>query len=215
MSLEDVKLFGKWEWKNIVIRDPGLQRYISLRPTIVAHESEGRHAKRRFGKAEVNIVERLINRLMGTGHVKVRKKQSVRNIYEKKHRLTSRSFTGSKITAYRIVKKAFDIIYEKTGENPIQVLVRAIENASPREEPVSVQMGGVIVPVSVDVSPQRRVDLALRFICNAARGKAFVYRRHIWETLAEEIIYAAKNDPERSLAIRKKEEIERAAEASR
>ncbi|NPA86180.1 MAG: 30S ribosomal protein S7 [bacterium] len=215
MGLDDVKLFGRWDWKNIVVRDPGLQRYICLKPTIVAHEAEGRHAKKHFGKAEVNIVERLINRLMGTGHVKVRKKQGVRNIYEKKHRLTSRSFTGMKITAYKIVKKAFELVHERTGENPLQVLVRAIENASPREETVSVQVGGVIVPVSVDVSPQRRVDLALRFLCNAARAKAFVYRKHIWETLAEEIIYAARNDPERSLAVKKKEEIERAAEASR
>ena len=214
MAWEDIKLFGKWEWKGIVVRDPGLQRYICLKPTIVAHESEGRHAKKRFGKAEVNIVERLINRLMGTGHVKVRKKQGVRNIYEKKHRLTSRSFTGMKITAYRIVKKAFDIIYEKTGENPIQVLVRAIENAAPREEITTIEYGGARYPKAVDCSPQRRIDLALRFFVQGAYQKAFNKKISMAESLANEIILAYQNNPQ-SLAISKKSELEKQADASR
>jgi len=208
-----IKLFGKWEW-NVVVRDPSLAPYINLRPTFVAHESEGRHSKDRFGRASVNIVERLMNRLMHTGHVRVRKKGSVKTIVDKKHRLSSKQ-VGNKMLAYKIVKKAFDLIYERTKENPIQVLVRAIEYAGPIEETVSVQIGGIITPISVDTSPQRRVDLALKYICNAARAKAFVKRRPIHETLAEEIIAAAENNSDKSLAIAKKIEVERMSRASK
>ena len=63
-----------------------------------------------------------------------------------------------------IVKTAFEIIYLQTGSNPIEQLVRAIENTSPNEDTTTIAYGGVRYHVSVDISPQRRVDLALRFI---------------------------------------------------
>ncbi|HDD69752.1 MAG TPA: 30S ribosomal protein S7, partial [Candidatus Bathyarchaeota archaeon] len=65
-EVSKIKLFGKWSYENIQIRDIGLQRYISLKPLAVPH-SMGRHEHKRFRKANVNIVERLINNLMRPG----------------------------------------------------------------------------------------------------------------------------------------------------
>ena len=187
---KEIKLFGKWSFKNIVIRDPGLKRYICLKPVFIPH-SEGRHEHRRFAKSQISIVERLVNQMMRPG----------RN-------------AGKKHLAINIVKRAFEIIYLKTGENPIQVLVRAIENAAPREETTRVAYGGILYHISVDVAPQRRVDLALRYIGEGARLAAFNNPKPIEECLADEIIAAANNDMS-SYAIRKKDEIERIALASR
>jgi len=187
---DEIKLFGKWSFEGVEVRDPSLKRYISLRPVWLPHTG-GRHEHRRFGKAEVPIVERLMNKLMRPG-----------------------KNTGKKHLAYNIVKRAFDIIYLRTGENPIQVLVRAIENAAPREETTRIAYGGIIYHVAVDVSPQRRVDLALRFITEGARMAAFNNPKTIEEALADEIIAAANNDP-KSYAISRKEEIERIALSSR
>ncbi len=185
-----IRLFGKWSWIGIEIRDPSLKRYISLKPIWLPHTG-GRHEHRRFGKAEVPIIERLMNKLMGPG----------RN-------------GGKKHLAYNIVKTAFDIIYFETGENPIQVLVRAIENAAPREETTRIMYGGITYRVSVDVAPQRRVDLALRFLAEGARLCAFNNPKPIEQCLAEEIILTSKGNPQ-SYAIKQKEEIERIALSSR
>jgi len=187
---DQIRLFGKWSWVGVEVRDPGLKRYISLKPVWLPHTG-GRHEKRRFAKAEVPIVERLMNKLMRPG----------RN-------------GGKKHLAYNIVKTAFDIIYFETGENPLQVLVRAIENSAPREDTTKITYGGITYRVSVDVSPQRRVDLALRFLTEGARLCAFNNPKPIEECLAEEIILAARGDP-RSHAVKQKEEIERIALSSR
>jgi len=185
-----IRLFGKWSWIGVEVRDPSLKRYISLRPMWLPHTG-GRHEHRRFGKAEVPIVERLINKLMRPG----------RN-------------GGKKHLAYNIVKTAFDIIYFETGENPLQILVRAIENAAPREETTRIMYGGITYRVSVDVAPQRRVDLALKFITEGARLCAFNNPKPIEQCLAEELIMAARGNPQ-SYAIKQKEEIERIALSSR
>ena len=190
VSTPDIKLFGKWSFEGVNVRDPSLKKYISLKPVWLPHTG-GRHEHKRFGKAEVPIVERLINKLMHPGRQ-----------------------GGKKHLAYNIVKKAFDIIYLKTGENPIQVLVRAIENAAPREETTRIAYGGIVYHVAVDVSPQRRVDLALRFITEGARLAAFNNPKPIEECLADEIILAAAGDP-KSYAVSRKEEIERIALSSR
>lgn len=187
---EQIRLFGKWSWVGVDVRDPGLKRYISLKPVWLPHTG-GRHARRRFGKAEVPIVERLMNKLMRPG----------KNM-------------GKKVLAYNIVKTAFDIIHLETGDNPIQVLVRAIENSAPREETTRIMYGGITYHVSVDVSPIRRVDLALRFLTEGARKCAFNNPKPVEECLAEEIILASRGNPQ-SYAIRQKEEIERIALSSR
>lgn len=190
IKVSEIRLFGKWSYDNIVVLDPSLKRYLCLKPVFLPHTG-GRHARRRFGKAEVPIVERLINKMMSPG----------RN-------------TGKKHLAYNIVKRAFDLIHLKTSENPIQVLVRAVENAAPREETTRIMYGGIVYHVAVDVSPQRRIDLALRHLAEGARSKAFNNPMPIEEALAEEIINASNNDP-KSYAIQRKEEIERIALSSR
>jgi len=186
----DIRLFGKWSFENVEVRDPSLKKYVSLKPVFLPHTG-GRHEHRRFGKAEVPIVERLINKLMRPG----------RNM-------------GKKHLAYNIVKQAFEIIHLRTGENPIQVLVRAIENAAPREDVTRIMYGGITYFVAVDVSPQHRVDVALKHLTEGARMCAFNNPKPIEECLADEIIAAAAGDT-RSYAVRRKEEIERIALSSR
>jgi len=190
VKVREIKLFGKWSYDGIVVRDPGLKRYICLKPVFLPHTG-GRHARRRFGKAEIPIVERLMNKIMRPG----------KNM-------------GKKHLAYNIVKKTFDLIYLKTGENPIQILVRAVENAAPREETTRIMYGGIVYHVAVDISPLRRIDIALKHLTEGARNKAFNNPMPIEEALAEELIAAANNDP-RSYAIQRKEEIERIALSSR
>lgn len=186
----EIKLFGKWTFHDVVVKDLGLKRYICLRPVFLPH-TEGRHEHKRFGKADVPLVERLVNNLMRPG----------RN-------------AGKKILAMNIVKNAFEIINLKTGKNPIQVLVEAIERAAPREETTRIAYGGIVYHQSVDVAPQRRVDLALRWLTEGARSASFSNPKSIDECLADEIIAAAQGDP-KSYAIAKKDEIERIAMSSR
>ncbi|HDJ97178.1 MAG: 30S ribosomal protein S7 [Thermoprotei archaeon] len=187
---KEIKLWGRWSLSEVEVRDPGLRKYISLKPVLLPH-TEGRHEKRRFAKSKVPIVERLINQMMRPG-----------------------KNAGKKMLAMNIVKRAFEIIELRTGKNPIQVLVWAIENASPREETTRIAFGGILYHVSVDVAPQRRVDLALRFISEGARNCSFNNPKTIEECLADEIIAAAYGEPT-SYAIRRKEEIERIAYAAR
>jgi len=187
---EELYVFGKYNAKEVVVNDPALKNYICLEPRYVLH-THGRHANIPFAKQKVFIVERLINKVM-----------------RKEHN------TGKKILAYNIVKEAFEIIEKKTKKNPIQVLVDAIINAGPREEIVRLKYGGIAVPKSVDTSSLRRLDVALRNICEGARKAAFKSKKSIAACLADEIIAAANNDS-RSYAIAKKEEVERVAKSAR
>ena len=115
---------------------------------------------------------------------------------------------------YLSLKYHFEIIYLQTSSNPIERLVRAIENASPNEDTTTIAYGGVRYHVSVDISPQRRVDLALRFISLAVRETSFSTKKSAEEILANEIIMAAKNDSN-SFSIKKKFEQERMAMSAR
>ena len=194
------KLFGKYDYK-VEIRDPGLVRYINLRPVILPH-SHGRFEEKRFWKSKANIVERLIKHLMGAGH------------RGKKHLWSSKQTTGKFAKSYKIVKGTFQKIESKTKTNPLQVLVQAIEYSAPREEITTLGLGGRKVPKQVDSSPQRRVDLSLRWIVQGAFQKTVNKKTTIENTLANEIISAAQNDP-KSFSISKKIESERQAAASR
>ncbi len=182
------KLFGQWDVSEIVFNDPSTERYINVTP--VAH-SMGRHAGAQFDKSDISIVERLINRLM----------QSEEN-------------TGKKQLTTRIVREAFDIVHSRSGENPVQVLVRAIENAAPREETVRLKYGGISVPKAVDVAPQRRVDQAVKFIADGAHSASFKTATSVEEALADQLLGAANDDVE-TYAINQKEEKERVAAAAR
>lgn len=191
-------LFRRWDLSGISVRDHGLQRVISLKPAIVPL-SAGRHEHRKFAKAEVNIVERLTNSLMHFG---------------RKHAKNTGRMGGKKHRVFNVVKTALEIIHLKTGSNPVEVLVRAIENAAPNEDTTRIAYGGVVYHLSVDISPLRRVDLALRFISEGVREASFSTARSVEEVLADEIILAAAGDTN-SYAIKKKNEQERIAMASR
>jgi small subunit ribosomal protein S7 len=187
---QEIKLFQKWTFKDISVVDIGLQRYLNLTPMVAPH-SMGRHEHQRFRKAKVNIVERLINGLMRSG-----------------------KNSGKKAKATNIVKETFEIINLRTNRNPIEVLVKAVENASPCEDTTRVSYGGVVYHLSVDVAPQRRIDLAIRHITEGARASSANNPRSIQETLADELVLAAAKDI-KSVAIAKRNEIERVAQSSR
>jgi len=186
----EIKLFGKWSFKGIEIEDPGLKRYISLRPVAVPH-SMGRHEHKRFRKANVNIVERLLNNLMRPG-----------------------KNAGKKAKVINILRHALEIIYLRTGRNPVEVLARAVENSAPCEDTTRLSYGGIVYHLSVDISPQRRVDLALRLLCEGARKASMQNPRPLAECLAEELILAANHDM-KSYAVAKRHEKERIAKSSR
>lgn len=186
----EIKLFGKWSFQGIEADDAGLKRYVSLKPVAIPH-SMGRHEHKRFHKANVNIVERLLNNIMRPG-----------------------KNAGKKVKVISIMKNAFEIINLRTGKNPIEVLVRAVENSAPCEDTTRLSYGGIVYRLSVDVAPLRRVDLALRHICKGARQASINNPRSIEECLAEELILAANHDI-KSHAVSKRHEIERIAKASR
>ena len=183
------QVFEKWDLKGIKIEDLGLINYICLDETLVPH-TLGRHVRRQFAKSKVSIVERLMNKIMRTE----------RN-------------SGKKNKAYNIVKEAFEIINKRTKENPIQVLVKAVENTSPREETTRIKYGGIGYQVAVDIAPQRRVDLSLGFLTRGTLQSAFKSKRSVAQCLADELILASEYDT-RSFAIGKKEEKERVARAA-
>lgn len=183
------KIFDKWDISEVEIKDIGLEKHISLQPVSALHTG-GRHAKQQFAESKVCIVELLINKLMRSG-----------------------KNTGKKLKTYKSVKNAFDLIYESTSMNPMQVLVDAIQNAGPLEETIGLRFGGILVPKAVDVSSQRRIEQALRYITQAAQKCAFKSKRSIERCLADELIAAAKNA--KCHTISKKEERERIARAAR
>ncbi len=182
-------LFGKWELGDIHIEDAGVRRYAKVdKPAI---HTGGRHAHQQFNKSNLSIVERLMNKVM-----------------------RGEDNTGKKLRAYNTLREAFDIINKRTSQNPVQLLIEAVENAGPREETVRLKYGGISVPKAVDTASQRRIDLALMYIAQGAQKAAFKSKRPIEECLASEIIAASKNDV-RSFSISKKEEKERVAKAAR
>ena len=150
-----------------------------------------RYQIRRFRKAQCPIVERLVNSLM------------------RKHRNNGKKFLG-----VRIVQQAFEIVHLLTDENPLQVYVRAVVNAGPREDSTRIGAGGIVRRQAVDCSPFRRVNQAIYNIGNGAREASFRTIKTIAECLADEIINASKGSSNSS-AIKKKDEVERVAKANR
>ncbi|TFF89551.1 MAG: 30S ribosomal protein S7 [Promethearchaeota archaeon] len=196
-----LKLFDKWELEAEV-RDRGLARYINLDGIVIPH-THGRHEHKRFRKGSIPIVERYINRLMSPGLAG--RSRSGRKTH---------SISGKKQKTMKIVERAFEIINLKTGENPIQILVRAIENCAPREETTRVSYGGIAYSQSVDVAPLRRLDLSLRYLVEESWKASYKNISRVEECIANELILAARNSPN-SGAIRRKEEKERIASSTR
>ncbi len=184
----DADLFGRWDVSEIEFSDPSTERYVTVTP--IAH-TMGRHSDKQFQKSEISIVERLVNRLM----------QEQEN-------------TGKKQKTTNAVRAAFEIVHQRTDENPVQVLVRAVENSAPREETVRLKYGGISVPKAVDVAPQRRVDQALMFLARGTQQDSFKSPTSFEEALASQLIGAANDDVD-TYAVSQKEEKERVAAAAR
>jgi small subunit ribosomal protein S7 len=185
-----IRLFGEWSFENIEVRDPSLKRYLKIAPIFMPH-SGGRHSARRFRKSEMSIIERLINNLMKPG-----------------------SSGGDKARVTNAVRTAFKIIGIKSGRNPIEVLVRAVENSAPNEDTTRIGYGGVVYRLAVDISPQRRIDIALRFLTKGVKEQTFGNRKTFEEIIADQLIGAANNDGN-NFGVRRKREMERVAFSSR
>ncbi len=196
-----IKAFNRWSTDGIRVDDQGLQRYINLEPKLVP-KTGARYAGKRFHKSKVFIVERLINKIMVSGHK------------GKKHFKSSGNNTGKSVTAYNQVEKVLDMIEKRLKKNPIEVFVKAIENAAPREEIIAIEYGGARYPKAVECAPQRRIDLALRYITQGAYHKSFNAKKAFVSTLTDEIVNAYSMSPT-SNAIAKKNETERQADSSR
>jgi len=196
----ELLLFGKWDSTDVQINDIGLARYISLKPVLIPHTS-GRHARKGFHKSNIPIVERFANKMLNAGRRKDKKTRTGRG-------------AGKKLRAIATLRRCFEIINYRTGLNPVQVLVTAIENAAPAEETTRISYGGMAYPRSVDVSPQRRIDLALRYLSVGAVRSAHKNAKSFEECLVDELLLAYKNDPG-SFAVARKEERERVARSAR
>jgi small subunit ribosomal protein S7 len=180
---------AKYDMSSVKVEDKGLERYINLE--VKDFFLGAPHANRLFGKSKLSIVERIMNNLMRT-----------------------EDYTGKKTKSYKAVKAALDIIEKKTKANPVQAIVDALQNAAPKEETTRLRFGGISVPKAVDIAPQRRLDIAIRNICQGTCNASHKNKKSIENCLADEILKAAKNDPA-SFAIARKNDVERVARSAR
>lgn len=199
-----MKIFGKYETEEVEIRDPSLKTVVYFGTPRV--HTFGRYQKRQHGKFKLNIVERLVNKLMrgGTGE------KTSGKVIRTKGRLQ-----GKKMRMLGVVERAFEIVEKKAKANPVQVLVKALENSAPREDITRVSHGGISYQIAVDVSATRRLDLALRNITLSALMRCFNKPTSLSESLADEIIYTAGGDLQNSYSIKKRDELERMARSAK
>lgn len=202
-SKTEIKLFNTWSFNDIEVKDYTIVNYINLKPIIIPH-SCGKHEHKRFWKtSKVSVVERFINRLLSPGFIagKIKGHKSSHN-------------SGKKNKIIKGIKTAFVLIEHITELNPIQVLVDSICNCAPREETTRIAMGGISYASAVDIAPQRRVDLSVKFLTQAIASRSSGSLRNFEECIAQELINASKNSQE-SLAVKRKDEIERIAVSAR
>lgn len=202
-SKSEIKLFNRWSFENLEVNDPSLLKYINLQPIIIPH-SGGKHEHKRFWKTErVSIVERFINKMLAPGLIGRRIKGRNSSIN-----------SGKKQKALKIVENSFSIIEKTSQKNPIQVLVDAVINSAPREETTRISLGGISYATAVDISPQRRVDLGIKLLVQAAVGSTYNNLKTIDECVASELLLAAQKS-QNSKAVRRRDEIERIAISAR
>jgi small subunit ribosomal protein S5e len=190
------KLFGKWSYEGVECSDISLAAYLqtkSVKQQVYIPYTAGRYQMRKFKKVQCPLIERLVNMLMVSGG---------RN-------------NGKKQMALRIVKQILDLVHLLTGLNPLQVFVNALTFGGAREDSTRIGKGGAVRRQAVDVSPLRRINQAIYLIHKGAKESAFRSLKSIQETMADEIINAAKGTGSNSYAIRKKDEIERVAKGNR
>ncbi len=167
---EEVKLFGQYEY-NVEVEDLSLTDLIAVntpKSNIYVPHTAGRYQKKRFRKTTCPIIERITNSLMMHG----------RN-------------NGKKNLAITIVKQALDIISLVSNKNPLEVVIKAVSKAGPREFSARVGSGGVVKKSAVDVSPLRRINQGIYLITTGARESSFRNIKNIAECLADELIATA------------------------
>jgi small subunit ribosomal protein S7 len=116
---------------------------------------------------------------------------------------------GKKSLAARIMYDAFDIIEERTRKNPLEVFHQAVDNATPVLEVRSRRVGGATYQIPVEVRPERRTSLAIRWLIRSAQARK---GRPMAERLADELMDAARNT---GATVKKKEDTHKMAEANR
>ena len=116
---------------------------------------------------------------------------------------------GKKGVAQKIVYGAFDIIAEKTGKDPLEVFEQAMENVMPVLEVKARRVGGATYQVPMEVRPERRQTLGLRWITTCSRGRN---ERTMKERLAAEILDAVNST---GSAFKKREDTHKMAEANK
>jgi small subunit ribosomal protein S7 len=196
----EMKVLGLYEMNDIKIEDETLKPYINIEGRLLI-KSLGKNLGK-FSKAKVHILERLANRIAVPGHV------------GKKHKIITSWSSGKYSRNMRTVVEAMRIIEKKKKENPVQILIKAIEKCSPRDEITTIEYGGARYPQAVDVSPLRRINLSVRWIVQGAYQKSFGKKKKMAESLANEIILASEENME-SYAMSKKNESEKQADAAR
>lgn len=191
MAVENM-LFNKYSYEGVVVSDETLKTY--LRPDIpgIVPHTANKMTLGRFGLAHKSIIERFTTHLMSGG----------RN-------------TGKKRLAIQTVKKAFEKISNTAKKNPIQCLVDAIINSGPREISARIGKGGNMRRSSADVSPYKRINIALSYLSEGIRKQAFKNQdKTLVDVVSMELINAANNSLN-SFAVKKRDEVERIAKSNR
>ncbi len=197
-------LFGKYSTYDIIVGDESVRNYVRFNGQVFPN-MYGRRKYHAYYHAHLDIIERLVNKMMRGGTGKKVGGKVIR---------TEGRLQGKKLKVMRIVESAFESINKKTGKNPVQVFVDALQNAAPIEDTTRVRYGGISYNVAVGISSNRRVDVALRNIALAALINAFNKKKKLSDALADELVLAADKSPD-SYAIKKRLEGERIAKRAR
>ena len=123
--------------------------------------------------------------------------------------VNSMMWQGKKSTAQTIFYEALSKLQQKGGDEPLKLFKKAVENCKPLLEVKTRRVGGANYQVPVEVNPERRTSLAIRWIIIYSRGRG---GKGMIDKLSKELLDAANN---RGAAIKKKEEFHRMAEANK
>ena len=117
---------------------------------------------------------------------------------------------GKKSVAEGIIYRVFDLVKEKTKEEPLKIFKKAVDNVKPALEVRSRRVGGATYQVPQEVRPQRKISLALRWLATYARARGT--EKTMVEKLTSELMDAANN---KGGAVKKKEDVHKMAEANK
>lgn len=189
--MAELKLFNKFATSDVQVNDITLKPFINVNTNIILPHSASRLQRHFNGKSKLPIVERFCCYLMRKG----------RN-------------NGKKLLAMKMVEDAFTLIKFQTNTNPLQIFVDALVNSGPREDSARIGRGGAMKRTSVDVSPIRRLNIALFLLSRGIRESAMKNIKTLPECIAEELINASRLS-NNSYAVKKRDEIERVAKSNR